>query len=145
MQINLSGTVHYANGDPISNVVVRIFDDDFADALQDQFGFTAMSATGMAAPAFASAAAGVDITRPISVEGENLSLARLEIQPNSQLHGITVGNLEVRYNVSVVLLHRNHESDLHPPADSMLLSGDSLGILGGPAEISQLVQDNHPS
>ena len=30
-----------------------------------------MSATGMAAPAFASATAGVDITRPITVEGES--------------------------------------------------------------------------
>jgi voltage-gated potassium channel len=125
-------------------VVLRIFDDDFADALHDQFGFTAMSATGMAAPAFASAAAGIDITRPITVEGETLSLARLEVEPNSHLETMTVGDLEVRYNVSVVLLHRNHEFDLHPPSDSILLKGDALGILGGPAEISQLVQDNHP-
>ena len=54
---------------PGIHVVVRIFDDDFADALHEQFNFTAMSATGMAAPAFASAASGVDITRPITVEG----------------------------------------------------------------------------
>jgi hypothetical protein len=55
-----------------------------------------------------------------------------------------VGELEVRYNISVVLRHRNHEFDLHPPAESILMSGDALGVLGGPAEISQLVQDNLP-
>jgi Trk K+ transport system NAD-binding subunit len=126
------------------HVVVRIFDDDFADALHEQFGFTAMSATGMAAPAFASAAAGVDITRPITIEGETLSLARLKILPNSQLNLMTVSGIEARYNVSVVLLHRNQEFDLHPPAESVLMIGDALGVLGGPGEISQLVQDNHP-
>jgi voltage-gated potassium channel len=128
---------------PAIHVVVRIFDDDFADALHEQFGFTAMSATGMAAPAFASAASGVDITRPITVEGETLSLARLKVQPNSDLISMTVSGVEARYNVSVVLLHRNHEADLHPSAECILLSGDALGVLGGPAEISQLVQDNH--
>jgi voltage-gated potassium channel len=129
---------------PDIHVVVRIFDDDFADALHDQFGFTAMSATGMAAPAFASAASGVDITRPITVEGATLSLARLKVQPGSPLNSMTVGDLELRYNISVVLLHRNHEFDLHPPADRILAGGDALGVLGGPIEISQLVQDNHP-
>jgi Trk K+ transport system NAD-binding subunit len=129
---------------PGIHVVVRIFDDDFADALHDQFGFTAMSATGMAAPAFASAASGVDITRPITVEGETLSLARFKVQPNSELVSLTVSKVEARYNVSVVLLHRNHESDLHPSGECVLLSGDALGVLGGPAEIRQLVQDNHP-
>lgn len=128
---------------PGIHVVVRIFDDDFADALHDQFGFTAMSATGMAAPAFASAASGVDITRPITVEGEMLSLARLELHPKSNLISMTVSKVEAHYNVSVVLLHRNHEADLHPAAECVLMSGDSLGVLGGPEEISLLVQDNH--
>jgi voltage-gated potassium channel len=129
---------------PGIHVVVRIFDDDFADALHEQFNFTAMSATGMAAPAFASAASGVDITRPITVEGETLSLARMKVEPNSKLVSMKVSGIEERYNVSVVLLHRNHEADLHPSAECILLDGDALGVLGGPAEISQLVQDNHP-
>jgi voltage-gated potassium channel len=128
---------------PGIHVVVRIFDEDFADALHEQFGFTAMSATGMAAPAFASAASGVDITRPITVEGETLSLARLIVQPNSKLISMTVSAIEAHYNVSVVLLHRNHEADLHPPAECVVISGDALAVLAGPAEISLVVQDNH--
>ena len=61
------------------NVVIRIFDEDFAKSLHDQFGFTALSATGMAAPVFAAAVAGADFTNPISVEGHQLSLARITI------------------------------------------------------------------
>jgi voltage-gated potassium channel len=38
-------------------VIMRIFDADFARALQQQFGFTALSATGMAAPVFAATGA----------------------------------------------------------------------------------------
>lgn len=140
--MNLQVALKARRMQPGIHVVVRIFDDDFADGLHEQFGFTAMSATGMAAPAFASAAAGVDITRPITIEGETLSLARLKVQANSQLVAMTMGNIELRYNVSVVLLHRNHEFDLHPPAETVVMNGDALGVLGGPAEISQLMQDN---
>jgi Trk K+ transport system NAD-binding subunit len=127
---------------PSINVVVRIFDDDFADALHEQFGFTAFSATGMAAPAFASAAAGVDMTRPITIEGETLSLAYLSIGKDSSLSRYTIGELEKRFNLSVVLLRRDHESDLHPPGDELLMAGDALGVLGGPKEIQRLSREN---
>ena len=42
---------------PKIQVVIRIFAEDFAHALQDHFGFIALSATEMAAPVFAAAAA----------------------------------------------------------------------------------------
>jgi voltage-gated potassium channel len=71
-------------------VVLRIFDDDFEHALQEQFGYTAFSATGMAAPAFAAAASGVDMTRPITVEDQSMSLAHLNIEPASLLISQTV-------------------------------------------------------
>ncbi len=130
---------------PDIRVVLRIFDDDFAQALHEQFGFTAFSATGMAAPAFASAASGADMTRPITIEGETLSLARLKISSHSRLIGVTAGQIEQQYNVSVVFLRRDNESDLHPSGDLMLKDGDAIAILGGPAEISLLAKDNLPS
>jgi len=62
--MNLQIALKARSINPKINVVVRIFDDDFAHALQDQFGFIALSATEMAAPVFAAAAAGVDVTNP---------------------------------------------------------------------------------
>ena len=125
-------------------VVVRIFDDEFAQSLHDQFGFTAFSATNMAAPAFASAAAGLEMSSPITVEGETLNLVRLKLVPGSRLAQLSVGEFEEQLNVSIVLLRRNHESDLHPASRQILQEGDALVVLGGPLEISTLVKSNTP-
>jgi len=123
---------------PTIQVVLRIFDDDFSHNLESQFGFRALSATGMAAPTFAAAAAGVDITRPLTVAGELLSLATLMVAPRSKLLGKSVGGVEQSYKVSIVFIRRDDQSDFHPPGHSTLNAGDVLAVLGGPEEISQL-------
>ncbi|HCK65540.1 MAG TPA: hypothetical protein DHW49_04685 [Anaerolineae bacterium] len=121
---------------PDIKVVVRIFDDDFAHALQDQFGFIALSATEMAAPVFAAAAAGVDVTNPISVEGRLLSLARLTLTKESPLINKTVDYVENNYKVNVVLFKREDETQM-PPKDNVKLNvGDVIAIIGGPEELN---------
>ena len=142
--LNLKIALKAKRHKPDIHVVLRIFDDDFAHALQEQFGYTAFSATGMAAPAFAAAASGVDMTRPITVEGQSMSLAHLKIQPASLLVSQTVSEVEQKYNLSVVFIRRNSMSDFHPPADCCLSAQDVLAVLGGPSEIRALASDNHP-
>lgn len=128
---------------PQIRVVLRIFDDDFGQSLQEQFGFKAMSATGMAAPTFAAAAADVDVTRPITVEGEALSLARLKLEKGSSLLDCSVAEIEQNYEVSVVLLREDGRSDFHPAGERNLNLGQVLGVLGGPEQINRLVDANH--
>ncbi|MCA9896854.1 MAG: NAD-binding protein [Ardenticatenaceae bacterium] len=128
---------------PQIRVVVRIFDDDFGQSLQEQFGFRAMSATGMAAPTFAAAAADVDVTRPITVEGEALSLARLKLEKGSRLVGLTVSEVEQNFEVSVVLLREDGRSDFHPAGERKLQLDHVLGVLGGPDPINRLVDANY--
>ncbi len=70
--LNLQIAIKARTMNPNIQVVMRIFDDDFAQALQKQFGFSALSATGMAAPLFAAMAVGMDISPPITVEGQSL-------------------------------------------------------------------------
>ena len=123
-------------------VVIRIFDDDFAVSLQRQFGYRALSATGMAAPIFASSAANVDITPPITIDGRPNSLARLCVSRHSGLIKMTLGEIEDKFNVSVVLLCRGTESDSHPSAKRRAEVGDTLAILGDPQAISNLVHEN---
>lgn len=127
---------------PDIQVVVRIFDEDFAHALQDQFGFIALSATEMAAPVFAAAAAGADVTNPISIEGQLLGLARVQIKPNSLFDGKTIGYIEDNYHLSIVLLRHDHESQMHPTDTCPIHAGDALAVLGGPEELNRLVRDN---
>jgi Trk K+ transport system NAD-binding subunit len=140
--LNLKIAVKARSIKPDLKVVTRIFDDDFAQALTSQFGFAALSATGMSAPAFAAAAAGADITRPITIEGESFSLARLSVNPNSTLTRLTVADVERDYNVSIVLLNRVGVKDLHPPGETALKSGDALAVLGSPNQITLLMNDN---
>jgi Trk K+ transport system NAD-binding subunit len=140
--INLQIALKARSFNPKIQVVVRIFDEDFARALHDQFGFTALSATEMAAPVFAAAAAGMDVTNPISVEGQQLSLGRMTINSGSILAGQTVGFVEDNYHLNVVLVRYDHHSEMHPTDSRILASGDMIAILGGPEQLSHLMHDN---
>jgi Trk K+ transport system NAD-binding subunit len=140
--MNLQIALKARSLNPKIEVVIRIFDEDFAHALQEQFGFSALSATEMAAPVFAAAAAGADVTSPISVEGQLLSLARLTIKPNSKLSHTTVGFIEDNYHLNVIFLRVDHQSHMHPTDAHPVEAGDSLAVLGGPNELSRLMHDN---
>ena len=143
--LNLQMAVKARSLNPGIQVVVRIFDDDFAEALQKQFGFLALSATSMAAPAFAAAAAGVEMTRPITIDGRPHSLASITVKTGVPLTEMTVGEIETRFEVSLVLLQRQSESDYHPAGTIQINAGDIIAVLGGMSEISTLVQVNHES
>ncbi len=140
--LNLKIAIHAKRLNPAIHVILRIFDDDFAHALHEQFGYTAFSATGMAAPAFAAAASGIEMTRPIMVEGQSMSMANLRIEHDSRLVGQCVNDVEQAYNLSVVFMRRNGASDFHPPAECRLASQDVVVVLGGPSEIRALAGDN---
>src|ERR1700752_2868571 len=140
--MNLQIALKARSLNPNIQVVIRIFDEDFAHALQDQFGFIAMSATEMAAPVFAAAAAGADVTNPISIEGQQLSLARMTISPTSKLADKTVGFVEDNYHLNIILLRHDHQSEMHPTDTRPLHEGDTLAVLGGPEQLRQLMQDS---
>lgn len=140
--MNLQIAVKARNLNPAIRVVIRIFDDDFAESIQQQFGFVALSATSMAAPAFAASAAGADVTRPITVEGQALSLGRMTISKGSKLHWRSVSEVETRYDVSVVLLKKQDKRDLHPNGKEILRDGDVIAVLGSPERLNAVVHDN---
>ena len=140
--MNLQIALKARSLNPKIQVVIRIFDEDFAHALQQQFGFIALSATEMAAPVFAAAATGTDITNPISVEGQLLGMARITITSTSAIATKTVGYVEDNYHLNVVLLSHDHQSEMHPTDRSQLHAGDTLAILGGPEQLHRLMHDN---
>jgi voltage-gated potassium channel len=140
--LNLQMALKARSMNPDLDVVIRIFDDDFAAALQRQFGFRALSATGMAAPIFASSAANVDITPPITIEGQPNCLARIHINNRSGLIGQTLGNIEDQFDLSVVFLSHNGIPDTHPSSHLSVSASDTIAILGDPQAINKLVHEN---
>lgn len=140
--LNLQISLKAKSLNPQINVILRIFDDDFAQELGTQFGFRAMSATSMAAPAFAAAAASVDMTRPITLDGMPLSLAQLDVNQLGELENKKVREVEAIYSVSIVLLKHEGIPHYHPDASMNLHSHDIIVILGGPDEITRLLRAN---
>ncbi len=140
--MNLQIALKARSINPKINVVVRIFDDDFAHALQEQFGFIALSATEMAAPVFAAAAAGVDVTNPISIEGQLLSLARLVVSDHAPFAEKTIGYVEDNYHLNIVLIRRDHHSEMHPTDSGIIHAGDTIAVLGGTEELGRLLHEN---
>ncbi len=140
--VNLQIALKARNMNPNIQVVVRIFDEDFAHALQEQFGFIALSATEMAAPVFAAAASGVDVTHPISIDGQLLSLARITIKENSKLAAKTVGFVEDNYRLNIVLLRHDQKSEMHPTDKFIVQVGDTIAALGGPEQLRKLILAN---
>jgi len=140
--LNLQIALKARNLNPQIQVVVRIFDDDFAEALRKQFGFRALSATGMAAPVFAATAVEIDITPPIVIAGQPNSLARIEVSAQSKLIGLQLCELEQRFDLSVVMQSRSGESDVHPAGTLIVQAGDILPVLGKPEQINRLAHQN---
>jgi voltage-gated potassium channel len=139
--LNLQMAVKARGISPAIHVVIRIFDDDFAAALQKQFGFTAISATGMASPVFAASAAGANITPPIMVEGNPLCFATVEFLDCADAKGKTLHDLEQRYHISTVLLKRKGGMEWHPSSFETIQTGDVVGVLGNPDRINEIVHD----
>ena len=140
--LNLEIALKSRSLNPNIEVVVRIFDDSFAEALHQQFGFRALSATGMAAPIFAASAANIDITPPITIEGKAHVLARMEVADTPFLRSQRIGEIEEKYHVSLVLLSRDGKQYFHPEANFVIFIGDSLAFFGTPENINRLVHEN---
>lgn len=140
--VNLQMALKARSLNPKIDVIIRIFEDDFAEALHKQFGFKALSATGMAAPIFAALAANIDVTPPLTINGEPNSLAKVVISKSSQLVGLTVGEIEDRFNISVVMLLGDGSVDLHPSAVLAVHSSDTIAVFGDPNQINQVIHAN---
>jgi voltage-gated potassium channel len=141
--LNLRMALKARNLNPKIEVVIRIFDDEFATSLQSQFGFHAMSATGMAAPLFAAIAAHVDITPPVIIEGQPHVLAHLQISPASRICGMTVNRIEEIYQVSIILICKNSERLFHPAGDELIEEGQTIAIFGEPDHIQRLLNERY--
>ena len=140
--LNLRMALKARNLNPQIQVVIRIFDDEFAESLQSQFGFHALSATGMAAPIFAALGAEVDITPPITIEGQPHILARIKISSLSRLKGMSVNQIEEGHHVSIVMIYNNGQQEFHPKGNRIVFSGQSLAVFGKPEQITRLLHEN---
>ncbi len=127
--MNLQIAIHARAVNPQVRTIVRLFDDEFAREVRQAFGITAaFSASALAAPAFAASAAGLDTVQSVAIHDRMLHLSHFHLAEKSPLRGLTVEQVEDQYDLSIVLLRRGKDADLHPANHRALKAEDEITV-----------------
>ncbi|MCS7193050.1 MAG: NAD-binding protein [Armatimonadetes bacterium] len=125
---------------PNLRIVMRLFSDALAERAQKFLGVqVALSTSAIAAPAMVAAAISQTIAHAFYVGEHLFHVAEINLDENSTLVGLTVGELERRNSISVILIRRQN-GDLvhHPSADLTLNPNETLILIGTPEQIASL-------
>jgi len=123
-------------------IVMRMFDDEFARNMAENFNLSAvMSASLLAAPAFAGAASGAEIIQTFAVAERVLVMGRIRVQAGSKLHGAVIADVERALDLSVVLLESDGKVDVHPMPETVLKADDRVAVVAEPVMLKKLTSD----
>jgi Trk K+ transport system NAD-binding subunit len=115
---------------PQIRVVLRLFDDDLARRVEKGFAIhTALSTSALSAPIFAAAAMRADVKHSFYVGDVLLNLSEIIVEGGGQLAGLTVHQLERRFDISVVCHQSGEMTDLHPEPEAELAPADRILVL----------------
>ena len=150
--VNLETIMAVRDMKPEVRIVARIWDSRFSRQIQQFMGVNVvLSASDLAAPVFAASAVGLEITQTINVHGRDYSMIRLVVAPGSLMDGHTIGTLQSKYDIDVVLyapeivpsgISPNETVDVHPNREQMVRGGDTIVIFASHSRILELVQRN---
>ena len=128
-RINLDAIMRARHMNRDIRIVARVWEDQFATQVKEFFKVdSVLSSSGLAAPAFAGLALGVEITQSLNINGIDFSTMRLNVAPNSFLAGQTVGHLQESLSMDIVLHGRNGHMDVQPHRDILVEVDDILVI-----------------
>ena len=140
---NLEVTMRARDLNPDVRIVIRMWDNRFAAQLHRFMGVEAvLSASDLAAPAFAGAAVGIEITQTLRIQDEDFSMIRLQVEPNSFMDGSTVAGLQDDNDIDIVLHGRDGEVQVHPDGNIPVQAGDTLVIFARHERIVDIVGRN---
>lgn len=141
--MNLEVTMRARDLNPDVRIVVRVWEDRFARQIQRFMNVAAvLSATDLAAPVFASAALGIEITQTMEINGVDYSMIRLEVTSDSFLDGQTVGALQEAEDMDIVLHSHNGQVTVHPAPQTTVRAGDTVVIFAQHHKVTDVVARN---
>jgi Trk K+ transport system NAD-binding subunit len=130
---------------PDIRIVMRIFDDQLSERLQQAFGTNAVySTSALASPNFVSAALNRKHVRLVDVGGIPQAIARLQINL-SALDGLSVADLQREENLTVLLHARNGQVTIPPQGETCLSVGDEVLVLTTEKKLIDLNRRNEPT
>jgi Trk K+ transport system NAD-binding subunit len=120
-------------------IVMRIWDDEFAEDFRDQLNlYEVHSTSALAAPIFAGAATDLAIPLNFEIDDENYVLARLTVHRGSLLAGMTIADMENRFQADVVLHQNGSEAHVHPEGTNRAQPGDEIVIFAASEMVEML-------
>jgi voltage-gated potassium channel len=141
--MNLEVTMRARDLNPSLRIVVRMWDDRFAEQIQRFMNVEAvLSTTDLSAPSFAAYALGIEITQTFSIGSEDYSMVRLTVTPGSFLDGQAIGVLENSETLDIVLHSRGSAPQVHPDNNIVVRAGDTLVIFARHSKITDVVSRN---
>ncbi len=125
-------------------VVLRVFDRELANGVEEGFGFhNVRSTAALAAPWFVGAALGLDVLGTFYVDRTPFLVGRLAVTAGGGLDGLAMRELSAR--ARVVALHRADGHLEHPPRrDTTFAAGDQAYLVGVPEEVLQVLRRDAP-
>jgi Trk K+ transport system NAD-binding subunit len=130
--INLEAALHARNQRRGLNVVLRLFDGDFADRVQKAFGITSSkSVSFLAAPAFTAAMLEREVIGTIPVQRQVLLVAEVTVARGSALAGRTVERSQLGGEARVIAVTSDGGRARGFPAQPQhkLVPGDVLTVV----------------
>jgi Trk K+ transport system NAD-binding subunit len=129
---NLQAALNARAARPDLRVVLRLFDDDFAQRVQTAFGVDiSRSVTRLAAPAFAAAMLDRDVLATMPVDRHALLLATVRVSAGSPLEGAPLARAERPASVRVIGLATGGDEwiDWSPAPEHVLRADDRIVVV----------------
>jgi Trk K+ transport system NAD-binding subunit len=131
---------------PGIKVVMRMFDADLARRVERGFGIhTAFSTSALAAPIFAAAAMRFNVKQSFYLGDTLLNLCEVSVEPDSELVGWSVEQLEAELRLRVVCHQVGGCPDLRPDARLELAPGDEVLVMATLDALERLGELNSPA
>lgn len=129
---------------PQVRIVARMWDVRLAQQIENFFNVEALSASDLAAPAFAGAAVGAEITQNLHIAGREYSMIRVVVRQGSFMDGATVDGIQENEGVDIVLLHRENGGvpDVHPDGQGIVSGGDTIVLFAHHDRITEILGRN---
>lgn len=142
---NVTVAMRVRDLNPNVRLIVRMWDSRFAEQLKRYVGVEAvLSASELAAPAFAGAAFGVEIAQTLTVQNEAYTVFNLKVEPGSFMEGRTIDAIQEKNDIDIVLVERGECVEIHPRGNITIKAGDLVVIFARHAQILNIIEANRP-
>ncbi|MEV6344418.1 NAD-binding protein [Actinoplanes sp. NPDC051851] len=141
--VNLQAALHARAARQDLRVVLRLFDDDFAQRVETAFRInTSRSVSRLCAPVFAAALMERDVHATLPVDRRALLVATVTVEPGSGLDGAVLEEADQPGRVRVIGLTARGQSwiDWRPDPRRVLSRGDQLLVVARRSGLRALVE-----